>query len=61
MLGMGGMRLHLLEVLFLSSLGLCSFSVKVGSNLNQGPLRNLRLLLPRGEGLLPTRQLLLSL
>jgi hypothetical protein len=34
MFGVGGMRLHLVKVLFLSSLGLHSFDVKVGADLN---------------------------
>jgi hypothetical protein len=58
-LGMSGVCLHLVEVLFSSSLSLCPFGVKVDIDLDQGFLRNLGLLLPHGEGLLPTRQLIL--
>jgi hypothetical protein len=57
--GVGGVCLHLVDVLLLSSLSLCPFGIKIGANLNQGSLRNLSIFLPRGEGLLPPRQLLL--
>jgi hypothetical protein len=44
--------LHLVKVLFSSSLGLSSFGVKVNTNLGQGFLRNPCLLLPHGKRLL---------
>jgi hypothetical protein len=56
-LGAGGVHLHLVEVLFLSSPSLCPFGVEVDADLNQGFLRNLRILLPCGEGLFPLCQL----
>jgi hypothetical protein len=58
-LGVGGVHIHLVEVLFLSSLDLGSLGVKVGANLHQGFLRKFGFLLPCGEGLLPPCQLLL--
>jgi hypothetical protein len=59
-LGVGGVRLHLVEVLLPSSLDFCSLDVKVGADLDQGHLRDPSFLLPRGKGLLPPRQLLLT-
>jgi hypothetical protein len=51
----GGGHLHLVKVLLLISLGLHLIDVKVGANLDQG------LLLPRGEGLLLRKEVLLQL
>jgi hypothetical protein len=59
MLGACGVHLHLAEVLFSISLGLCLLGVKVSADLDQGFLGNFDLLLPCGEGLLPLHQLLL--
>jgi hypothetical protein len=50
---------HLAEVLLMTSLGLRLFSIEVGANLDQSLLRDLGLLLPRSEGLLPLNQLVL--
>jgi hypothetical protein len=54
-----GVRMHLIEVLLTSSLGLRPFSVKVSTDLDQGLLGDPDLLLPCGEGLLPHEELLL--
>jgi hypothetical protein len=57
MLSTGGMSHHLIEVLFLSNLGLGPLQVEVGANLGKGPLRYPHLLFPHSEGLLPLHQL----
>jgi hypothetical protein len=59
-LGVSGVLLHFVKVPLLSSLSFNPFSIKVGADLDQGLLRDPGLLLPCGEGLLPSCQLLLS-
>jgi hypothetical protein len=54
---MGGVRLHLVEVLFMSSLSFCLFGIKVGADLDQCHFRYPGHLLPYDEGLLPPSQL----
>jgi hypothetical protein len=56
-LGVVGVHMHLVEVLLMSSLDLCPFSVDIGADLDQGLLGDSSLLLPRDEGLLPPSQL----
>jgi hypothetical protein len=57
-LGVGTVHTHLVKVLLTSSLGFHLFSIKVGTDHDQGLLGDPGVLLPRGEGLLPPCQLL---
>jgi hypothetical protein len=59
-LGAGSVHFHLVEVLLSSSLGFCSFNIKVGADLDQGHLGDPSLLLLHDEGILTPRQLMLS-
>jgi hypothetical protein len=59
-LSAGGVSLYLIEVLFSSSISLGLLRIEVGADLGKGFLENPRLLFPRGEGFLPSRELLLS-
>jgi hypothetical protein len=59
-LSAGGVSLYLIEVLFSSSISLGLLCIEVGADLGKGFLENPRLLFPRGEGFLPSRELLLS-
>jgi hypothetical protein len=56
--GAGGVCFHFVEVLLSSSLGFCSFGIKVGTDLDHDFLGNLSLLLSHEEDLLPPCQLL---
>jgi hypothetical protein len=56
---MGSVSLHLVKVLFLSSLGLGPFGIEVGINLGEGFHQNAHLLLPRGKYLIPLLEFLL--
>jgi hypothetical protein len=59
-LSAGGVSHHLVEVLFLCSLGLGLLCIEVGTDLGEGFLRNTCLVFPHGERLLLLRELLLS-
>jgi hypothetical protein len=59
MASVGGVRLHLVEVLLSSSLSFCPLAVKVGADLDRGHLGDRGLCLLHNEDLLPSGQLLL--
>jgi hypothetical protein len=57
MLAMSSVSLHIVEVHLLGSIGLGPLRIKGDSDLDEGLLRNPRLILPHGEGFLPLHEL----